>query len=160
MNMSVAPQTIIRHLAGDRRSYGQGIIFRLPAYVKPLDIHHLWEMVTYPDQFPVVGHRLNNKKRNPRRCCLTDADADAYIRERLHLAAGELQLPPAAIVSDRYLKGDKVCKNILHILAVLSKSSDYVYLRKKEPNLANLLPGRKVVLIDPQPSVHLQKASK
>jgi hypothetical protein len=35
----------------------------------------------------------------------------------------------------------------LNALTVLSKSSDHVYLRDKEPNLSALRPGRQVILL-------------
>lgn len=37
--------------------------------------------------------------------------------------------------------------NLLNICTVLSKASDRVYLRDKEPNLANIRPGRRIALL-------------
>jgi hypothetical protein len=150
MNMSVAPQTTIRHQAGDRRSYGRGFVFRLPAYREPLDVDRLWQMVTHPDRFAVLSNRLTNQKITPQCCYLPVSDVESHIRERLDMAARKLTLPTAAIVSDTHRKGDKLCRNILHVLTVLSKSSEHVYLRDKEPNLTALRPGRKVVLVIPE----------
>ena len=36
-NMSVAPQTVITHQGGDRRTYGTGWIYRLPDFQGSLD---------------------------------------------------------------------------------------------------------------------------
>ena len=40
-------------------------------------------------------------------------------------------------------------RNLLTVLTVLAKSSGRVYLRDKEPNLAAIRPGRRVVLVIP-----------
>jgi hypothetical protein len=59
--------------------------------------------------------------------------------------AARLALPPAVVVTDAADAAEPV-DDLLAVYAVLSKSSDRVYLRDKEPNLARIVSGRRVVL--------------
>ena len=84
----------------------------------------------------------------------TDLEADRQLRERINAHALTLPLPPAAVVTDSCLQGDQVCEDLLSVVTVLAKSSGHVYLRDKQPNLAAIRPGRRVVvLIPPQGSL-------
>jgi hypothetical protein len=56
-----------------------------------------------------------------------------------------LPFPPAVLVAGK-ADGPETINDLLAICAVLAKSSDRVYLRDKEPNLARIEPGRRVVL--------------
>ena len=59
--------------------------------------------------------------------------------------AARLTLPPAVLVTDAAEAAEPV-GDLLAVYAVLAKSSDRVYLRDKEPNLARIEPGRRVAL--------------
>jgi hypothetical protein len=78
-----------------------------------------------------------------------DAAADAELRRRVNECAVQLALPPAAVVTDTADAAELV-DDLLAVCAVLAKSSDRVYLRDKEPNLARIEPGRRVVVRLPQ----------
>ena len=75
--------------------------------------------------------------------------AEAELRRLINEHVITLRLPRAAAVLDAVRPDDTYCSKLLTILTVLSKSSGHVYLRDKEPNLANLTPDRRVVLIIP-----------
>jgi hypothetical protein len=84
----------------------------------------------------------------------TDLEADQQLRERINAHALTLHLPPAAVVTDSCLQGDHACEDMLSVVTILAKSSGHVYLRDKQPNLAAIQPGRRVVvLIPPQGSL-------
>ena len=74
-----------------------------------------------------------------------DGDIEAELRRRVNEHAARLPLPPAALVAGS-ADGAQPVEDLLAIYAVLAKSSDRVYLRDKEPNLARIEPGRRVVL--------------
>jgi hypothetical protein len=78
-----------------------------------------------------------------------DAGAEAELRRRVNEYATRLALPPAAIITDA-AEGAESVDDLLAVYAVLAKSSDRVYLRDKEPNLARIEPGRRVVLRLPE----------
>ena len=81
----------------------------------------------------------------------TNQEADRQLRERINAHALTLPLPPAAVVTDSCLQGDQVCEDLLSVVTVLAKSSGHVYLRDKQPNLAAIQPGRRVVVLIPPP---------
>ena len=56
-----------------------------------------------------------------------------------------MALPPATLVIDAADAAEPV-DDLLAIYTVLAKSSERVYLRDKEPNLARIEPGRRVLL--------------
>ena len=60
-----------------------------------------------------------------------------------------LGLPPVAPVTDQVKDSTKCCADLLKTVAVLAKSTGSVFLEAKEPNLARIKPGRRVVLIVP-----------
>jgi hypothetical protein len=74
-----------------------------------------------------------------------DAAAGAELRRLVNEYAVQLALPPAVLVTDAADAAEAV-DDLLAVYAVLAKSSDRVYLRDKEPNLARIEPGRRVVL--------------
>ena len=80
-----------------------------------------------------------------------DPEADRQLRERINAHALTLPLPPAAVVTDSCFQGDQVCEDLLSVVTVLAKSSGHVYLRDKQPNLAAIQPGRRVVVLIPPP---------
>ena len=143
-NMSVAPQTVISHRGGDRRTYGKGWIFRMPDVEGSLDSARILALL---DGVPTKA------KRRPAKAP-TEQEADRQLRERINAHARTLPLPPAAAVTDSSLKGDEVRQDLLSVVTVLAKSSSHVYLRDKQPNLAAIQLGRRVVvLIPPQGSL-------
>ena len=80
-----------------------------------------------------------------RRWTRGDAEAEAELRRRVNEHAARLPLPPAELIADSADEANLV-NDLLAVYAVLAKSSDRVYLRDKEPNLAHIEPGRRVVL--------------
>ena len=142
-NMSVAPQTVITHQGGDRRTYGTGWVYRLPDFQGNLNSARILALL---DGVPT--------KTKSKRARQIDPEADRQLRERINAHALTLPLPPAAVVTDSCLQGDQVCEDLLSVVTVLAKSSGHVYLRDKQPNLAAIQPGRRVVvLIPPQGSL-------
>ena len=141
-NMSVAPQTVITHHGGDRRTYGTGWVYRLPDFQGSLDSARILAILDGASK-ETKGKRVQ-----------IDPEADRQLRERINAHALTLPLPPAAVVTDSCLPGDQVCEDLLSVVTVLAKSSGHVYLRDKQPNLAAIQPGRRVVvLIPPQGSL-------
>jgi hypothetical protein len=128
-NMSVRPRTQIQHTAPTERRYGRGIEYRLP-----------------PEFVARVARKilawLDGKP-----CRLVRRQAEAELRRRLNEHAGSLSLPPAVVVTDTGRVGDVVCEDPLTVLTVLTKSSNHVYLRDKEPNLQALRRDRRVILV-------------
>ena len=61
-----------------------------------------------------------------------------------------LPFPAAAIVTDTAEPMDEHCTDLLTIATVMAKSSGHVYLRDKVPNLGQITPGRRVILIVPE----------
>ena len=141
-NMSVAPQTVITHQGGDRRTYGTGWVYRLPDFQGSLDSARILALL---DGVPT---KTKGKRAQ------IDPEADRQLRERINAHALTLPLPPAAVVTDSCLAGRPGCEDLLSVVTVLAKSSGHVYLRDKQPNLAAIQPGRRVVvLIPPQGSL-------
>ncbi len=167
-NMSVAPQTVITYEGGQQRSYGKGIVFRMPEFhenLTPARILALLDesatgqgMSSPPaplpsrEQAPCTHGRPADVGSMPA-AIPTDAEAEGRLRQRIEAHARTLALPPAAVVLDNYLKGDRVCKDLLSVVTVLAKSSGNVYLRDKQPNLAAIRPGRRVVVLLPPEAV-------
>ena len=140
-NMSVAPQTVITHHGGERRAFGTGWVYCLPEFERNLNSARILALL---DGSPAASDSL--PAATP-----TDSEADQQLRERINAHARTLPLPPAAIVVESSLQGDQVCEDLLSVVTVLAKSSHHVYLRDKQPNLAAIRPGRRViVLIPPQ----------
>jgi hypothetical protein len=129
--MSVPPRTVIDHPGGDRRVYAHGLVFALPA-AAPAAAAALLALL---DGRPVE---------------LPEAEAEAELRCRLNAHARTLPWPAAMAVTFHRAPGDEECRDLLTTLTVLAKSSDHVYLRDKEPNLAALRPGRRVILVLPR----------
>ena len=122
-NMSAPPRTVIQHKAV--AVAGSALLFRLPPGIRNSGPSGLLARLT--------GTRW------------TDGDADAELRRRVNEHAVRLALPPAVVVTDAADAAEPV-DDLLAVYAVLSKSSDRVYLRDKEPNLARIVSGRRVVL--------------
>ena len=138
-NMSVAPQTVITHQGGDRRTYGHGRVYCLPDFKGKLNSARILALLDG-----------STAKANSRRAkARTDLEADRQLRERINAHALTLPLPPAAAVTDSCLQGDEACEDLLSVVTVLAKSSGHVYLRDKQPNLAAIRPKRRVVVIVP-----------
>jgi hypothetical protein len=130
-NMSAPSQTVINHPGVNTGPYAQGLIFSMP----PAEDH------------PSAALLL--ALLDGTGCELPDWEAEAELRRRINQRAQRLDLPPAAMVTVQRTAEDRECQDLLSILTVLSKSSDHVYLRDKEPNLASLRPGRRVVVTIP-----------
>ena len=124
-NMSAPPRTVILHKA--LAPTGRTLLFRLPPEVRNEGPERLLAQLTGE---PWSGG---------------DATAGAELRRRVNEYAARLALPPAVVVTDAADAAEPV-DDLLAVYAVLSKSSDRVYLRDKEPNLARIVSGRRVVL--------------
>jgi hypothetical protein len=130
-NMSAPPRTVNRHKAA--AGAGSALLFQLPP------------------EFGRAGPTMLLDRVTGAQWARTDAEAEAELRRRVNEHAARLPLPPAVLVAG---KGDgaKAVDDLLAVYAVLAKSSDRVYLRDKEPNLARIEPGRRVVLRVPPTS--------
>ena len=124
-NMSAPPKTVIQHKAAAPAA--RILLFRLPRAIRNTGPEALLEHLT--------GSRSTGG----------DVWAAAELRDRLNECASRLALPPAVLVTDSAEAAEPV-EDLLAICAVLAKSSDRVYLRDKEPNLARIEPGRRVAL--------------
>ena len=134
-NMSCRPRTNIKHAPPQGHTYGRRQVFQLP--------EHLLPVRSASDWLKELGYRRRKGRAEP---------TEAELRQRINEHATTLDLPPAAAVLDTARPGDTACGNLLTILTVLSKSSRHVYLRDKVPNLANLTPNQRVVLVIPPES--------
>jgi hypothetical protein len=123
--MSAPPKTVIQHKAAAPAA--RILLFRVPSGIRNSGPEALLEHLT--------GTRSIGG----------DAAAEAELRERLNECAARLALPPAVLVTDA-ADGAETVEDLLAIYAVLAKSSDRVYLRDKEPNLARIEAGRRVAL--------------
>ena len=124
-NMSAPPRTVIQHKAA--APAGRALLFRLPP------------------EIPSTGPEGLLAQLTGRSWTDGDAAAGAELRRRVNEYAIQLALPPAVLVTDAADAAEPV-DDLLAVFAVLAKSSDRVYLRDKEPNLARIEPGRGVVL--------------
>ena len=148
-NMSGAPQAQIQHKSPHRRVCGPGVIFALPENIGA-------GPETLLRNIERQASNLSTDKRSwllrhvAGQAALTEAEVERDLRERINAHALTLPLPPAALVTDRAENGDERCTDLLSIITVLAKSSGHVYLRDKEPNLAQIRPGRRVILLFPR----------
>jgi hypothetical protein len=124
-NMSAPPRTVIQHKAA--APAGRTLLFRLPP------------------EIPDTGPEGLLVQLTGRSWTGGDAAATVELRLRVNEYAAQLALPSAALVTDAADAAETV-DDLLAVCAVLAKSSDRVYLRDKEPNLARIEPGRRVVL--------------
>ena len=129
-NTSVAPKTTIIMKSSHGRNYGCGIIFALPKTSECANPAHA---------LGLLGARKEMSK----------TAAEAALRQLLNSHAITLPLPTVAAVTDQSCPGDVACSDLLTILTVFAKSSSRVYMRDKEPNLASIVPGRRIVLVVP-----------
>ncbi len=130
-NMSCAPRSQIQHRSKYRRADMRGIIFALPSGQEGLEA-----LLRDPDSGPEA---------------IPSGDPRESLRERIDEHARTLPFPAAAIVTDKAEPADECCHDLLTIATVLAKSSGRVYLRDKAPNLDQVAPGRRIVLIVPEP---------
>jgi hypothetical protein len=138
-NMSVAPRTTITYQNGPGRAYGEAWVFRLPPAERPFQPTEILRMLVEADNTDSgPGERLPRQE-----------DAETELCARINAHATELPLPAAAVVRDREFAGDREINDLLSVVTVLAKSSGYVYLRDKHPNLAAIRPGRRVVVLAP-----------
>lgn len=136
-NMSCPPRTVIRYSCGNQRGHGFGLVFAwpaLPANPSAADLLRLLDGVS-------AGSG--------------DRDAEEELRDRVNRHASTMPLPAAALVTDKAFAGDKQCLDLLSVLSVQAKSSERVYLRGKEPNLAAIRRERRLVLVLPSPAIDL-----
>ena len=138
------PVTEIEHLAPRGRRFGRGIVYCLP---DDINARSPRGFLAWLD-----GKPFNKSARQ----------AAMELRWRINEHAQQIHLPPAALVTDTSLDGDAVCTDPLSVLTVMSKSSENVYLRDKEPNLAALRYDRRVVVFVPetQPTDHGENHDK
>jgi hypothetical protein len=125
-NMSAPPRMVIRHKAA--APAGRALLFRLPEEIPNTGPEGLLAQLTGSGW--------------------ASGDAGDELRRRVNECAAQLALPPATLVIDAADAAEPV-DDLLAIYTVLAKSSDRVYLRDKEPNLARIEPGRRVVLLLP-----------
>ena len=131
-NMSCAPRSQIQYRSPHRRAQGRGIVFALRAGQDVIA--------------GLIGKNSNGLALEP------SEDAERELRRRIDAHARTLPFPAAALVTDRAEPQDEQCDHLLTIVTVLAKSSGHVYLRDKTPNLGQVKPGRRVVLLVPQES--------
>ena len=124
-NMSAPPRMVIQYKAA--APAGRTLLFRLPP------------------EIPNTGPEGLLAQLTGRSWTSGDAAACAELLRRVNESAAQLALPPATLVIDAADAAEPV-DDLLAIYTVLAKSSDRVYLRDKEPNLARIEPGRRVVL--------------
>ena len=124
-NMSAPPRMVIQHKAA--APAGRTLLFRLPPET----------LNTGPEG--LLGQLTGSSWTSG------DAAAGEELRWRVNECAVQLALPPATLVIDTTDAAEPV-DDLLAVYTVLAKSSDRVYLRDKEPNLARIEPGRRVVL--------------
>jgi hypothetical protein len=125
-NMSSMPRAVIAHEAP--RPGFRAVAFRVAVGETDLDPASLLEWI---DGKPWTG---------------TPQEAERELRRRLDEHAATLPYPAAVLVSDRAAGAEDGPADMLTVCAVLAKSSGRVYLRDKEPNLANIRKDRVVVL--------------
>ena len=130
-NMSCRPNTSISHKPNADLVYGRGMVYCLPS-------HHgdglAWAWLSVLDR---------------KRYGQSAEQAEAELRRRINENTARLDLPPAAVVHDTIRDGYVECHDLLTILTVVAKSAKHVFLRDKAPNLSNLKPSRRVILIIP-----------
>ena len=148
-NMSGAPQAQIQHKSPHRRVCGPGTIFALPENIDA-DPEKLLRSVERQASNLSTDKRSWLLRHVAGQAALTEAEVERDLRERINAHALTLPFPPAALVTDRAENGDERCTDLLTIITVLAKSSGHVYLRDKEPNLAQIRPGRRVILLFPR----------
>jgi len=124
-NMSAMPRTVISHDAppGSLRT----IAFRIASGIQVSPAALLRRL----DGKPWKGTRDG---------------AERELRRRLDEHAAVLPYPAAVLVSDRATGAADGSGDMLTACTILAKSSGRVYLRDKEPNLANIRKDRVVVL--------------
>jgi len=114
------------------RGYGRGVVFELPSTFQDLDAAALLEELE--DDSDATG-----------------AEAERRLSQRIEENSQRLDLPPAALVTDRKRRGDVASGDLLDILTVLAKSSGRIFLRSKTPNIESITDKRRVVVIVPSP---------
>ena len=124
-NMSTVPRTVIAHEAPQPRF--RAVAFRLPAGLDS-------------DPAGLLGQLDGTSWKG------TSGEAEQELRRRLNSHAANLPYPAAILVCGRATAAEPGPGELLTVCAVLAKSSDQVYLRDKEPNLANIRTARVVVL--------------
>ncbi len=127
-NMSCAPYHDISYHSPYRRPNCQGMIFAL---APGRDL--LPSLLEQPET-------ANLSLTSPE-------SAECALRQRIDAHALTLPFPAAALVTDRAEPEDVDCDDLMSIATVLAKSSGHVYLRDKTPNLNQIKPGRRVVLL-------------
>jgi hypothetical protein len=128
-NMSVPTKTTITRSAPARRVYGHGVVVALPENFRAAGI---------PQLLKALSGKAARKET-----------ADQALRRFIETRARELPLPPAVAITDQARDGDTECTDLATIVTVLAKSSSWVYLRDKEPNLPSIVAGRRLVLLVP-----------
>jgi len=149
-NMSGAPQAQIQHKSPHRRVCGPGVIFALPENIGAGPETLLRNIERQASTILADGKLSRLLRHVAGQAALTGAESDRDLREHINAHALKLPFPPAALVTDRAENGDERCTDLLTIITVLAKSSGHVYLRDKEPNLAQIRPGRRVILLFPR----------
>lgn len=128
-NMSAQPTAVLTHRADRRFLLGQRVAFCLRSDFRCEPACLLERLDARPWHGPPT--------------------AAEELRRRIAGRAPHLPLPAAAAALDSAESYELICDELLDVLTVLAKSSAHVYVRDKEPNLAALRPGRRVVLLLP-----------
>lgn len=156
-NMSVPPRSQIAHASNVTPALGRrtGYVLILPGGNAmppvPADASDTFraaaeaaEAQRLPGRLLALldGHACRDQDVDP-------AQAAQELRRRINERAMQLPLPPVAAVCDRPWRDDPCVTDLLDVLTVIAKSSATVYLRDREPNLAAIRDGRRVVVILP-----------
>jgi hypothetical protein len=130
-NMSAAPRTAILQHANSDLELTDGVLLRLDESVKDTSGRGILA------RLGITEH-------------LSPRAANARLWALLNERALALPFPPAAIVSVRATGREHEVTDLLSVCAVLSKSSEKLYLRDKEPNLSGIQRSRRVILLVPK----------
>ena len=134
-NSAGGPRAEIVHKAAPEPRF-QAIACQLPALAADVDPASLLRRL---DRKPWTG---------------APEEAERELRRRLNEHAATLPYPAAVLVSEDRSGVQESPLDLLTVCAILAKSSGQVYLRDKEPNLANIRKGRIVVLKIPDQDLH------
>jgi hypothetical protein len=128
-NMSCCSTTVISHKG---RAVGglKPVVFALPA----------------SNRFATAASILRTLRGEKKK----SGNPTEELRALLHSHALTIPYPAAALVQMEGVHPDTSSEpNLLTICAVLSKANERLYLRDKEPNIANIRPRRRIALLIP-----------
>jgi hypothetical protein len=128
-NMSAVCNSTIVHSASSAQNVCRAVVVSLPAWVEgALEPVHALRLLGVEDRK------------------LTAGSARKLLLRRIASCASALPLPPAAVVTAGGNPDGSGGLGLLEAITILSKSSDTLYLRDKEPNLSGVRGGRVLTL--------------